>query len=58
VCVLKACTCTGNNSDSKAFANLSHDKSFLLFATEHFHGSHGENVIIELACNKSGLAYI
>jgi len=47
--------CTGNNSDSKVFANSNHDKSFLLLFTEHFPGPHDENGIIELACNESGL---
>jgi len=49
VCMLKACTCTGNNSDSKAFTNLSHHKSFLSFATKHC-----VNVTIELTCNEIG----
>jgi len=53
VCMLKACTYTSNNSDSKV-ANLSHDKNCLSFATEHFPGPHSKNVIIELACNESG----
>jgi len=30
VCVLKACTCSSKNSDSKAFANSGHFKSFFV----------------------------